>query len=120
METVIFVPDPTVWRRSDAPGGLALLERLLRQLAALGRARLTLLVPAGDPPPEVAADPDVAVVHVPDGGDAFAALAVVASTLPASFLFMSADHLVDARVLRALATASDSSPVTAARHRSGT
>jgi phosphatidylglycerophosphate synthase len=107
VETYIFVPHPMTWRRGGTPGGLSLLERLLRQLAALGRARPTLLVPEGHPTPTFSAGGGVEVVRVAGGCDAFTALAAAAPTLPARFLLVTADHLIDSRVLRALATASD-------------
>jgi phosphatidylglycerophosphate synthase len=108
VQTVIFVPDAGAWRRAGSPGGLSLLERQIRQLRALGLPAPLLLVPqgAGDPalPDELATCP---CVRVPDDvGEAPAALAAAADALPAVFLFLAADRLVDARVLRTLAIAS--------------
>ena len=100
---MIFVPNPTVWQRGDTPGGLALLERQLRQLRKLGAGGAMLLVPAHDPVPFV---PDgcvrTVVERIPPGvTDLFAALATT-TDLPATSLALSADRLVDLRVLRAL------------------
>ena len=105
MRTVIFVPQPGVWRREGAPGGLSLLERQLKQLAALGFEAPLLLVPADHPVP--ALDPGAALVRlarVPaEATSAVAALAAAVDALPSDFLFLAADYLVDSRVLRALA-----------------
>lgn len=105
MHTVIFVPHPDVWQRTGVPGGVALLERQMRQLRALGHDPPVLLVPQGDPAPVL---PDgLAVgdlVEVPAGARTpAAALASAAATLPADFLFLAADRLVDRRVIEALA-----------------
>jgi phosphatidylglycerophosphate synthase len=105
VQAVIFLPDFHAASRAGAPGGLSLLERLLKQLRALDHGPVTLLVPEN-----VSVSPlaSVAVTcPVPAGDDPFAALAAVASLVPVGFLFLAADHLVDARVLRTVAAAPD-------------
>jgi len=102
---VIFVPGPEVWRRVGTPGGLSLLERLLRQLRTLDIGAAALLVPHGHPLPEVAfgglATPEV--LRVPtEAVDLATALAATAHRLPRGSLAVSADRLVDRRVLRTL------------------
>ncbi len=100
MEAVIFVPDDRVWRRRGAPGGLALLERQLRQLRDLGIAAVTLVV-ATDAPPRETRAPAHDVRRVAPTDDPFVAVAA-AGPLPSDFLFLAADYVVDLRVLRAL------------------
>jgi phosphatidylglycerophosphate synthase len=126
VEVVIVVGAADI-RRGDAPGGLSLLERQLKQLRALGHGPVRLLM--GDDvilPPNLA--PLVTGRHTllplvtgrstllrgderqrrgASGDDPFAALATAGGVLPARFLFLAADHLVDARVLRAAAEAAD-------------
>jgi phosphatidylglycerophosphate synthase len=103
VAAVIFVPNPAVWQRGDTPGGLSLLERQLKQLRKLGEGGAVLLVPAHDPPPVLPAGcVPTTIERVPSGvTDLFAALATMAD-LPAGSLALSADRLVDLRVLRAL------------------
>lgn len=104
MRTVIFVPQPGVWQREGTPGGLSLLERQLKQVAALGFEAPLLLVPAGQPVPVL--EPGAAPAHlerVPaEAASVLAALAAAGDALPSDFLFLGADCLVDSRVLRAL------------------
>lgn len=105
VQSVIFVPDAEVWSRRDAPGGLALLERQLRQLRRLALPPPLLLVaPDADPvlPPDLEAG---AIVHVPGAGDVVTALVAAVDALPDRFVFLTADRLVDPRVIRALAAA---------------
>jgi phosphatidylglycerophosphate synthase len=103
ITAVIFVPSPTAWERGDTPGGLSLLERQLKQLRKLGDGSALLLVPTGDPLPKL---PDgcatTIVEYVPAGVTDLAAAIATASELPTSSLALSADRLVDLRVLRAL------------------
>lgn len=102
---VIVVPSAVVWSRTGAPGGLSLLERQLKQLRKLGIAATTLLVPAGDPAPELssACGPTRVVrLSTGTGADFGAALAVAIDELPSESLALSADRLVDLRILRAL------------------
>ncbi len=105
VHAVILVPHPDVWRRAGAPGGLSLLERQLKQLRALGHEPPVLLVPNGDPLPMVPPGLGVsAVIEVPaTARSAPAALHSAAPRLPADFLFLSADRVVDRRVIEALA-----------------
>jgi 1L-myo-inositol 1-phosphate cytidylyltransferase / CDP-L-myo-inositol myo-inositolphosphotransferase len=100
---VIFVPNPAVWQRAGTPGGLALLERQLKQLRKLGDRAVLLLVPESHPAPTLPSGCGAtSIVRVPAGTpDVFAALAATVN-LPATFLALSADRLVDLRVLRAL------------------
>lgn len=107
MEAVIFVPDSAVARRAGAPGGLSLLERQLKQLRALGHGPILLLVPPAVSLPAPADGAALTIRPVPAGGDPFAALVTAAAVLPASFLLLAADHLVDARVLDSMAAADD-------------
>ncbi len=101
---VIFVPTPQAWRADGTPGGLSLLERQLRQLRKLGIAVAALLVPDRDPDPVVGGDRP-RLVRVPAAADRLAAaLAAAVDALPPACLALSADLLVDARVLRALAS----------------
>lgn len=105
VEAVIYVPDADACARGAGPGGLSLLERQLRQLRALGATPATLVVAAAASTPALTADvrelgAAVRVVAPGTDPDPFAALAA-AGELPADFLFVSADHVVDARVLRA-------------------
>ena len=100
---VIFVPTPHAWRADGTPGGLSLLERQLRQLKKLGIGVAALLVPDRDPDPVVTGELP-RVVRVPRAADRLgAALAAAVDALPAACLVVSADLLVDPRVLRALA-----------------
>lgn len=101
---VIFVTRPSVGQRAGAPGGLALLDRQLKQLRKLEIDEVTLLVPARDPIPVVAPSLIVPrIVRVPNAtGDLWAALAAAADDLMPAGLALGADHLVDLRVLRAL------------------
>ena len=100
----IFVPSPAACERAGTPGGLALLERHLRQLQALGAGAVLLLVPASHPePPASTGGAPRIVVRVPAAThDLGAALAAAAADLPDACLALSADRLVDPRVLRAL------------------
>jgi phosphatidylglycerophosphate synthase len=103
VESVIFVPDSDAWERRGAPGGLSLLERQIKQLRALGfEAPLLLVAAAGPPevPPGLAARE---VVAVAGAADVTAAMAMACDRLPETFVFLTADRLVDPRVLRALA-----------------
>jgi phosphatidylglycerophosphate synthase len=107
VQAVIFVPDAGAGCRDGTPGGLALLERQLKQLRALDHGPATLVVPEAVILPPL---PDALVAarcRVPAGDDPFAALAAAAPALPARFLFLAADWLVDARVLRAAAVMDD-------------
>ncbi len=103
VAAVIFVPSPAVWQRDGTPGGLALLERQLKQLKKLGDHAALLLVPQNDPEPAIPPGcVATSTVRVPAGTrDLFAAL-VATPHLPATCLVLSADRLVDLRVLRAL------------------
>jgi phosphatidylglycerophosphate synthase len=99
---VIFVPAPHVWQRDATPGGLSLLERQLKQLRKLAVAVTALLVPAGDPEPRVAIGVPP-IVRVPrSAGGLTAALAAAVDQLPPACLALSANLLIDPRVLRAL------------------
>jgi 1L-myo-inositol 1-phosphate cytidylyltransferase / CDP-L-myo-inositol myo-inositolphosphotransferase len=101
------VPSVAATRSGGAPGGLSLLERQLRQLSALGHGPAILLLArqAGD---AIGPDPRVGAVHrVSSNDDAFAALAGAMHHLPARFLLLAADYLVDPRLLRLLAADSD-------------
>jgi phosphatidylglycerophosphate synthase len=107
VEAVIFVPDAACVRADGTPGGLALLERQLRQLRALGHGPATVVLGPGVPA-TVASDARIAGTRRAATGDPFAALAGVATELPLEFLLLSADHLIDSRVLRyAAATPGD-------------
>lgn len=101
---VIFVPHPSVAARAGAPGGLALLDRQLKQLRKLEVADVTLLVPVQDVVPAVSANVAVPrIVRVPATvNDLWSALAAVPDDLAPAVLALAADHLVDLRVLRAL------------------
>ena len=111
----IFVARPSVAERGDAPGGLALLDRLLKQLRKLEIADVALLVPEGDPIPVVAPNLFVPrVVRVPVGThDLWGALAAAVDELAPASLALGADHLVDLRVLRALAGRAETTVVDA-------
>jgi phosphatidylglycerophosphate synthase len=102
VHAVVFVPNAETWRPAGAPGGLAPLERQLRQLRVLGCARVLLLVATVEAPPPLAAGVDVAVHAVPGHDHPFAALAAAVRVLPERFVFVAADHVLDSRVLRAL------------------
>jgi len=105
VESVIIVPDAEVWRADDAPGGVSLLERQMKQLRGLGFAPPLLLV-APDADPVLRSDLACAgIVHV-SGSGAGAVLAGAIDALPESFVFLTADRLVDPRVLRTLAATS--------------
>jgi phosphatidylglycerophosphate synthase len=84
---------------------LALLERQVRQLRRTGAADPLLLVPADLPDPiGPGAFVRGGVTRVAAGEtDPFRALVSAVDALPQDFLFLSADRLVDARVLAALA-----------------
>jgi phosphatidylglycerophosphate synthase len=101
---VILVASPTAWRRDGAPGGLSLLERLVKQLGPIVPASAVLLVPGGDPDPELPAGcASARIVRVPATARELAsALAAVAHLLPETVLALSAEYLIDPRVLRAL------------------
>jgi len=102
-DALVFVPSANTWRREGAPGGLSLLERQLRQLAKLGRVRVVLLVPAGDPEPVVRVPQVVVSVRrVPDTARDLASALAATADFPAGFLALGADRLVDLRVLRTL------------------
>ena len=99
---LIFVPTPRAWRADGTPGGLSLLERQRRQLRKLDVAVAALIVPDRDPDPVVGGDAPP-VVRVPRAANHLgAALAAAADALPAQCLALSADLLVDPRVLRTL------------------
>ncbi len=102
---VIFVSRPSVWQRRGAPGGLALLDRQLKQLRKLEVDDILLLVPARDPCPVVTAPgPVPRVARVPATVlDLPSALVAAAEDLAPGSLALAGDHLVDLRVLRALA-----------------
>jgi len=104
MRSVIYVPDETVWQRAGTPGGLSLLERQLEQLAALGLDPPVLLVRGDGPVPVLSAGPVPGEVwRLPAGvSSVFAAVRAAVEVLPAEFVFVSADLLVDSRVLRGL------------------
>jgi phosphatidylglycerophosphate synthase len=105
VRAVIVVPEPSVWSRAGAPGGLSLLERLLKQVRSLGLEAL-VLVPDEQPRPVVPAELAVELRRIAvTGSDPLAVLAAAAD-LPDDFVFASADRLVDLRVLRALVAAS--------------
>ena len=110
MKSVIYVPDSGVWQRDGSPGGLSLLERQILQLGALDIDAPVLVVPVGDPEPVLPRRCQIgALVRVPkETPSAFAALAAAVAVLPADFVFLAADRLVDPRVLRALAACSGS------------
>ncbi len=103
VESVIIVPDAEAWRTRDAPGGVSLLERQVKQLRGLGfEPPLLLVVPEAEP----VFRSDVAcagIVHVAGAGPAGAVLARAGDALPEDFVFLTADRLIDPRVLRALA-----------------
>lgn len=104
MRAVIFVPNADVSARAGSPGGLALLERQMRQLATLDIERPLVLVPRG-----IAVPSDVDVAHVPpDTTDVFSAMTHAAASLPSEFVFTSADRVIDVRVLRTLRDAQGS------------
>ena len=101
---VIFVPTPVVWQRLGTPGGLSLLERQLKQLRTLRDGAVLLLVPAHHPEPVLPAGvPPTAVARVPTATVDLVAALAASPQLPAAGLALSADRLVDVRVLRALA-----------------
>src|ERR1700675_1261486 len=106
VRAVIFVPDVAATRGRAPPGGLSLLERQLRQLRALGHGPATLLVAKGAAP-AVGPDPRVETVRVASSDEAFAALAGAAEGLPATFLVLAADYVVDPRLLCLAAVADD-------------
>lgn len=114
VRAVIVVPDAASARASGTPGGLSLLERQLRQLRALGHGPATLLV-AADVPEAVARAAQVADVHRSAAADPFVALQAAAAHLPETFLVLSADHLIDARVLRHAAAAAEDTLLVDAR-----
>lgn len=101
----IFVARPSVAERAGAPGGLALLDRQLKQLRKLEVVDVTLLVAENDPVPDVSPDLFVPrIVRVPVATrDLWAALAAAVDELAPAGLALGADHLVDLRVLRVLA-----------------
>ncbi len=76
-----------------------------------------MLLLAPDVPAPAAPDARVAGVHrlAVSGGDAFAALAGAAERLPATFLVLAADYIVDPRLLRCLAAADEDTVVVDAR-----
>jgi phosphatidylglycerophosphate synthase len=81
-----------------------LLERQVKQLRALGFAAPLLLVPHGQPVPELPADcGGLALERVPETRTALEALVAAVGVLAEDFLFLASDHLVDRRVLLALA-----------------
>jgi len=97
------VPTPAAWGAEATPGGLALLDRQLKQLQKLGVVVTALLVPDHDPAPRVTVGAP-RVVRVPRSASGLtSALAAAVTTLPDACLALSADLLVDSRVLRALA-----------------
>jgi phosphatidylglycerophosphate synthase len=100
----IFVPRPSVAEREGAPGGLALLDRLLKQMRTLEIRDVTLLIPEGDPVPAVVASLFVPrIVRVPAvTSDLWGALAAAGDEIAPAGLALAADRLVDLRVLRAL------------------
>ncbi len=102
-DAVIFVPSPSAWQRDGTPGGLALLDRQLRQLGKLGIQEVLVLVPDAQPGP-VLSLPSVAtrVARVPAGTSSLWAALAAAPHLPEACLALSADRLVDWRVLLAL------------------
>lgn len=102
LAATIFVPSPAVWRRAGTPGGLALLERQLKQLAKLGADSVLLLLPESHPDPIVASPLPIRIARVPTDTTSLAAALAAAPALPATGLALSADRLVDARVLCAL------------------
>ena len=102
-EALIFVPSPAAWRRAGTPGGLSLLERQVKQLVELGRARIVLLVPEGDPEPAVdVARARIGVHRVPAAVRDLAEALAATPQRPEAFLALGADRLVDMRVLRVL------------------
>jgi phosphatidylglycerophosphate synthase len=111
----IFVTRPSVAERTGAPGGLALLDRQLKQLRKLAVDEVTLLVREHEPIPVVAASLFVPrVVRVPDATrDLWAALAATAADLAPAGLALGADHLVDLRVLRTLLSCAETTVVSA-------
>ncbi len=105
---VVFVPSPRVWHRQGTPGGLSLLERQLKQLRTLGASPALLLVPADQPEPILSNGlGPVAIARVPRATSDLGAALAAAPALPHASLALSADRLVDLRVLRALADAGD-------------
>ena len=104
MRGVILVPEPGVWRDDRAPGGLRLLERQLKQLRAVGVGSVVLLVPEGHPVPQLPVQIAAAeICRVPTGARGLlAAVCAAVDDLPDEFVFLSADRLVDLRILRAL------------------
>ena len=105
MQAVVFVPDRRCTTRAGAPGGQAPLARQLEQLRALGCDRPIVLTRAGVDGGDAAAGCTVVCV-APETADVYSALRAAVASLPAEFLFSSADRLVDPRVWRALAAAS--------------
>ena len=103
MRSVIFVPSAAAWDARSGPGGLSLLERQWRQLRALGLDPPVLLLATAESPPLAPERVPAAVVRVPGAADVLAALSAARAALPAEFVFLTADRLVDLRVLRALA-----------------
>jgi len=107
IAAVIFVPTPAVWRRAGTPGGLALLERQLKQLRKLGAGRALLLVPARDPEPVLpAVGIPTTVVRVPASASDLVAALAATDALPPACLALAAYRCVDLRVLAALARSS--------------
>ncbi|MCC6767201.1 MAG: CDP-alcohol phosphatidyltransferase family protein [Deltaproteobacteria bacterium] len=103
VDVMIFVPSDATWRRAGTPGGLSLLERQLKQLVKLDRARVVLLVRDGDPEPAVSVPGAiVSVRRVPEGVGDLAGAVAATPDRPHVFLALAADRLVDLRVLRAL------------------
>lgn len=104
LAAVVFVPGPEVWRPAGTPGGLSLLERLVKQMRKLEVREVTLLVPQGHRRPELPAV--CGALHVREVPasivDLGMALDACAPHLPEASLAVSADRLVDLRILRAL------------------
>lgn len=112
---VIFVPRPSVATRVGAPGGLALLDRQLKQLRKLEVGDVMLLVPARDPVPAISASVGVPRIMrvAATVNDLWGALAAAADDLPPAVLALAADRLVDLRALRALLTCEETTVATA-------
>ena len=106
---VLFVPSAEAVERHGVPGGLSLLERLLKQVRKLGISETWLLVPEDCPAPLLTTGcRPFGVLRIPTTRGLIAALTIAVDRLPAEFLAISADRLVDPRVLGALVRRSTS------------
>lgn len=111
----IFVPRSLATSLAEAPGGLTLLDRQLKQLRKLEVGEVTLLVPGRDPVPILSASvgtPRIVRVAATTN-DLWSALTAAADDLAPTVLALAANCLVDLRALRALLTCEETTVVSA-------